>query len=58
VRAEALVAPIALKLASEGARVVVNDLDAEPANETVSAIRAAGGVAVECQGSVVRTGVR
>ena len=26
---------IALKLASEGARVVVNDLDAEPAAETV-----------------------
>ena len=27
---------IALKLASEGARVVVNDLDAEPAHETVA----------------------
>ena len=26
---------IALKLASEGARIVVNDLDAEPAEETV-----------------------
>jgi 3-oxoacyl-[acyl-carrier protein] reductase len=25
---------IALKLASEGARLVINDLDAEPANET------------------------
>ncbi|MDF1835931.1 MAG: SDR family NAD(P)-dependent oxidoreductase, partial [Alteraurantiacibacter sp. bin_em_oilr2.035] len=25
---------IALKLASEGARVVVNDLDADPANDT------------------------
>jgi 3-oxoacyl-[acyl-carrier protein] reductase len=44
---------IALKLASEGARVVVNDLDTEPASETVSAIRAAGGVAVTCTGSVV-----
>ena len=44
---------IALKLASEGARVVVNDLDAEPANETVSAIRAAGGAAATCHGSVV-----
>ena len=46
---------IALKLASEGARVVVNDLDAEPANETVSAIRAAGGQAVACVGSVTAT---
>ena len=46
---------IALKLASEGARVVVNDLDADPANETVSAIRAAGGQAVACVGSVTAT---
>ncbi|WP_280810046.1 SDR family NAD(P)-dependent oxidoreductase [Variovorax boronicumulans] len=43
---------IALKLASEGARIVVNDLDAEPAEETVQAIRAAGGQAVACIGSV------
>jgi 3-oxoacyl-[acyl-carrier protein] reductase len=43
---------IALKLASEGARVVVNDLDAEPANETVADILAAGGQAVACIGSV------
>ena len=43
---------IALKLASEGARIVVNDLDAEPAEETVQAIRAAGGQAVVCVGSV------
>ena len=43
---------IALKLASEGARIVVNDLDAEPAEETVQAIRAAGGQAVACVGSV------
>ncbi|HEV8689306.1 MAG TPA: SDR family NAD(P)-dependent oxidoreductase, partial [Ideonella sp.] len=34
---------IALKLASEGARVVVNDLDEAPALEVVEAIRAAGG---------------
>ena len=47
---------IALKLASEGARVVVNDLDAEPANDTVSAIRSAGGAAVTCLGSVVEPG--
>jgi 3-oxoacyl-[acyl-carrier protein] reductase len=43
---------IALKLASEGARVVVNDLDAAPANETVEEIRAAGGQALACVGSV------
>jgi 3-oxoacyl-[acyl-carrier protein] reductase len=43
---------IALKLASEGARIVVNDLDAGPAEETVQAIRAAGGQAVACVGSV------
>ncbi|MDQ0068752.1 3-oxoacyl-[acyl-carrier protein] reductase [Variovorax boronicumulans] len=43
---------IALKLASEGARIVVNDLDAEPAEETVEAVRAAGGQAVACVGSV------
>ena len=43
---------IALKLAGEGARIVVNDLDAEPAQETVQAIREAGGEAVACVGSV------
>jgi len=43
---------IALKLASEGARIVINDLDADPAQETVAAIRAAGGQAVACVGSV------
>jgi 3-oxoacyl-[acyl-carrier protein] reductase len=43
---------IALKLASEGARVVVNDLDAGPAEEVVSEIAAAGGEAVVCAGSV------
>jgi 3-oxoacyl-[acyl-carrier protein] reductase len=43
---------IALKLASEGAKVVVNDLDAEPAKETVAAIESAGGQAVTCVGSV------
>ena len=43
---------IALKFASEGARIVVNDLDAEPAQEAVQAIRAAGGQAVACVGSV------
>ena len=43
---------IALKLAGEGARVVVNDLDAAPAQEAVQAIRDAGGEAVACVGSV------
>ena len=43
---------IALKLASEGARVVVNDLDDEPAQETVQAVRAFGGEAVACVGNV------
>lgn len=43
---------IALKLAAEGARVVVNDLDAEPAKQTVADIEAAGGRAVACVGSV------
>ncbi|WP_078315303.1 SDR family oxidoreductase [Mycobacterium sp. D16Q16] len=44
---------IALKLAREGAKVVVNDLDAEPAKETVAAIESAGGQAVTCVGSVI-----
>ena len=43
---------LALKLASEGARVVVNDLDVEPANEVVETIRGLGGEAVACAGSV------
>ena len=43
---------IALKLASEGARIVVNDLDEAPAQEVVETIRAAGGQAVACVGSV------
>ncbi len=43
---------IALKLASEGAKVVINDLDTEPANEAVAAVKSAGGEAVACVGSV------
>ncbi|MGE4281854.1 MAG: SDR family NAD(P)-dependent oxidoreductase [Magnetospirillum sp.] len=43
---------IALKLAAEGAAVVVNDLDAGPAEETVADIVAHGGKAVPCVGSV------
>jgi 3-oxoacyl-[acyl-carrier protein] reductase len=43
---------IAMKLASEGAKVVVNDLDADPAEQTVADIKKAGGMAVACVGSV------
>ncbi len=43
---------VALKLAAEGAKLVVNDLDVEPADETVQAIRDAGGEAIACVGSV------
>ena len=47
---------IALRLASHGASVVVNDLDAGPAESTVAAIEAAGGRAVACVGSVTDDG--
>ena len=47
---------IALKLASDGASVVVNDLDEVPAKQTVEAIQAAGGKAVACAGSVTDDG--
>ncbi len=46
---------IALKLASEGARVVVNDLDADPAHEVVELIKSQGGEAIACVGSVTAT---
>ena len=47
---------IALKLASEGASVVVNDLDAAPAEQVVAEILAAGGQASACPGSVTDAG--
>lgn len=47
---------IALKLAREGAKVVVNDLDPAPANDTVALIRQAGGQAQACAGSVTAPG--
>ncbi|MDO9438182.1 SDR family NAD(P)-dependent oxidoreductase [Hydrogenophaga sp.] len=47
---------IAMKLASEGAKVVVNDLDAAPAEQTVADIKKAGGIAVACPGSVTADG--
>ena len=43
---------VALKLAGEGARVVVNDLDETTARDTADAIVAAGGEAAVCAGSV------
>jgi 3-oxoacyl-[acyl-carrier protein] reductase len=43
---------IALKLAAEGASVVVNDLDPAPAREVVDEITGTGGRAVACPGSV------
>ena len=47
---------VALKLASEGARLVVNDLDKEPADEVVAEIKAAGGEAIAVVGSVTEGG--
>ncbi len=48
---------VALKLASAGAKVVVNDLDAEPAESTVKAIQDGGGEALACPGDIVATAV-
>ena len=49
---------IAMKLAIEGAKIVVNDLDAAPAEQTVADIKKAGGMAVACVGSVTEVMVR
>ena len=43
---------IALKLASEGAKVVINDLDEAPAEAVAAEIRAMGGEALICAGNV------
>jgi 3-oxoacyl-[acyl-carrier protein] reductase len=43
---------LALKLAGDGASVVVSDLDEAPAEETAKAIRDAGGKAVTCIGNI------
>jgi 3-oxoacyl-[acyl-carrier protein] reductase len=43
---------VALRLAREGAHVVVNDLDDEPANETVALVKQLGARAVTCNGNV------
>jgi 3-oxoacyl-[acyl-carrier protein] reductase len=47
---------LALKLAREGARVVVNDLEEGPAAEVVAEIAALGGEAAACVGSVTAEG--
>lgn len=47
---------IALKLAADGARIVVNDLDPGPAEETVDLIERASGTAVAVSGSVTAAG--
>jgi 3-oxoacyl-[acyl-carrier protein] reductase len=47
---------IALKLAAEGANVVVNDLDDDPAKEVVEEIANIGGKAAICSGSVTEEG--
>ena len=49
-------AATALMLAADGARVVVNDLDAEEANQTVEAIQEAGGEALTASGDITATG--
>jgi 3-oxoacyl-[acyl-carrier protein] reductase len=46
----------ALRLAADGARVMVNDVDEEPANETVELVTAAGGAAAVSAGSTVDLG--
>ncbi len=43
---------IALRLAREGAHIVVNDLDEAPAMETIALILKAGGKAIACNGDV------
>ncbi|BBX26247.1 SDR family NAD(P)-dependent oxidoreductase [Mycolicibacterium alvei] len=47
---------IALKLAAEGAAVVVNDLDEGPAADTASAVEKVGGRSVPVAGSVTEDG--
>jgi 3-oxoacyl-[acyl-carrier protein] reductase len=49
-------AEIAIKLAADGAAVVVNDLDEQPAKETVAVIEDAGGNAVAYPGNVTEAG--
>jgi 3-oxoacyl-[acyl-carrier protein] reductase len=48
---------VSLKLASEGASIVVNDLDPGPAEETVALLEAAGARACAVTGSVTEPGL-
>jgi 3-oxoacyl-[acyl-carrier protein] reductase len=43
---------VALRLARDGASIVVNDLDDEPARETIALVEQRGGRAVACTGNV------
>ena len=47
---------IALKLAGEGAAVVVNDLEADKSEAVIAEINAAGGKAIACNGDVTADG--
>lgn len=47
---------VAKKLAAEGARVVINDRDAAPVEETAKQLRASGAEVVTCAGSVTDEG--
>lgn len=47
---------IALKLAREGARIVLNDLDEDPARDVAGEIVALGGEVATCVGSVIDDG--
>ena len=47
---------IALRLANDGANILVNDLDDAPAEETVKMIIESGGTAIACPGSVTDEG--
>ena len=47
---------IALKLAEEGARVVINDLDETQVEETLSKVKGLGAQGASCVGDVTQTG--
>ncbi|MGH6740205.1 MAG: SDR family NAD(P)-dependent oxidoreductase, partial [Bradyrhizobium sp.] len=49
-------AACARRAARQGAAVVVNDMDAEPAAETVAAIKADGGTAIACVADITDWG--
>jgi len=47
---------VVLKMAAEGAKIVVNDMDNDPGNSVVAEIKAMGGEAVAYNGSVTKEG--